>query len=266
MNTNCDPSPLEEWRKRLGGRRRHGCPSRPLAALGYLTRGPMIDGLIEIDRLMLVLLHDEPDERQRQALWLKGFSGARVPWGVEWGGPRQSKFFKNLLLQPMPHARGLRLDAAGKDLLRLGLQLDRDLQRHAHDGRRCRHSTLTLPPLWAGFSPGDTTEIRGGGPELAAYCRRTGQSPAVALHRLRRPYCGSLILPLPWVSHHWRQFTVVLADLSRFARRQVFPLTAPAVALVGYQGAAQYDFLRTRFRPPRVDTPLSPAFPVTVAG
>ena len=55
-----DPlSPLDQWRQRLGGRRRRVQP-RPLAAMGYLADGPVTDGLIEVENLTIVLLYDEP--------------------------------------------------------------------------------------------------------------------------------------------------------------------------------------------------------------
>ena len=141
------PAPLDQWRQQFGGRRHRPALARPVASLGYLCSGPVIEGLIEIDKLVFVVLFDDPDERGRSALRLAGFSGRRIPWGVRWGGPEQSKFFKNLWLQPMPGARGLRLDTASADLLQLGLQLDRDVQRHIRYGRRFKRPQVRLPRL-----------------------------------------------------------------------------------------------------------------------
>ena len=53
-----------------------------------------------------------PSRHGGHSLCAAGFSAGRAPWGVQWGGPAQSTFFKDLLLQPMPGARGLRLDTA----------------------------------------------------------------------------------------------------------------------------------------------------------
>jgi hypothetical protein len=49
-------SPLDQWRQRLGGRRRRRAQPRPLAALGYLANGPVFDGLIEVEKLTIVIL------------------------------------------------------------------------------------------------------------------------------------------------------------------------------------------------------------------
>jgi len=99
---------LQRWRQRFGDRRRR-CPTRPLAAMGYLAHGPVIDDLIEVENLALVVLHDKRDARGRPVLRLAGFSGGRVPWGVRWGGCEHSLFYKNLLLPPVPGGRGPRL-------------------------------------------------------------------------------------------------------------------------------------------------------------
>ena len=86
---------------------------------------------------------------------LAGFGGATVPWGVKWGGAEQCRFLKNLLLQPVPNGPGLRLSTASTDLLRLGLQLDRDLEKHVRHPSLPVRQQLRLPCLWAGFKPSD---------------------------------------------------------------------------------------------------------------
>jgi hypothetical protein len=58
MIATLEPSPLDLWRHRLGGRRRSHTQPRPLAALGYLANGPVTNGLIEVEKLTLVLLYD----------------------------------------------------------------------------------------------------------------------------------------------------------------------------------------------------------------
>ena len=102
---------LDQWRHRFGGRRRRHRRPRPLAALGYLAHGPVLEGLVEIEKLLLVILHDAPIGHGQQMLRLAGFGAARVPWGIKWGGP-SSRFLKNLLLQPVPGGPGLRLSPA----------------------------------------------------------------------------------------------------------------------------------------------------------
>ena len=64
------PSPLDQWRQRLGGRRRRAQP-RPLAAMGYMANGPVSDGLIAVENLTIILLYDQPIRGGRCAFRLK---------------------------------------------------------------------------------------------------------------------------------------------------------------------------------------------------
>ena len=52
----------------------------------------------------------------------------------------------------------------------------------------------------------------------------------------------------PNVSNHWRRAAAVLDDLERFPRRQAFALRQPREDLIGFQDAAEFDFLSSRFR------------------
>jgi hypothetical protein len=107
MIATCEqPSPLDQWRKRLGGRRYRRTEPRPLAALGYLANGPVIDGLVEVENLTILLLYDALIRPGHCALRLAGYFGSRVPWGVRFGGPENCQFFKDLRLQPVPGGRG----------------------------------------------------------------------------------------------------------------------------------------------------------------
>ena len=120
MIATLQPSPLDQWRQRFGGRRRRNRRPRPLAALGYLAHGPVIEGLIEVEKLLLIVLYDAPTGHGQHALRLAGYSGTRVPWGVKWGGAEQCRFLKNLLLQPVPNGPGLRLSTASTDSVAAG--------------------------------------------------------------------------------------------------------------------------------------------------
>jgi hypothetical protein len=173
---------------------------------------------------------------------LAGYAGSRVPWGVRFGGHENCRFYKDLLLQPVAGARGYRLDLANPELLELGLQLDRELDRHTRYLRRQVHAHLRLPKLWAAFRPTDAAAIIGDGPELAVYAARTGKSPECLLERLRRDHRGLIWYPLAWVSHHWEQAVAIFADLNRFPRRQVFCVQQQSDDLVGYQDAAEFHF------------------------
>ena len=231
-------SPLDQWRQRLGGQCRRSQP-RPLAAMGYLVNGPVIDGLIEVEDLTLALLYDEQIRPGHFALRLAGYSGSRVPWGVRFGGRANCRFVKDLMLQPVAGGEGYRLDLANEELLALGLQLDRELDR-----RKQVRERPFLPKLWAGFHAEDAADITGDGPELADYAVRVGRAPSCLLQRLLREHQGLTVYPLAWVSHHWQQAAAIFADLRQFPLRQVFRLPRRD-SLAGFQHAAEFDFSRS---------------------
>lgn len=238
MIATSQPTPLDKWRQRLGGRHRRTEP-RPLAALGYLTDGQVIDGLIDVEKLIFVLLNDELIRPRQCALRLTGHSASRVPWGVCFGGRANLRFVKDLMLQPVPGGDGYRLDAANEELITVGVQLDRELARSR---LRLRERPL-LPKLWAGFSPAKAAGITGDGPELAAYAARVGKPAECLFEQLRRDHQGLSLHPLAWVSHQWQEATAIFADLTRFPERQVLRVQQPD-DLAGYYGAAEFNFSR----------------------
>ena len=242
---------LARWRRSFGARRRRVSGPRPLAALGYLTNGPVTDGLIEIDNLVLAVLYDEAHPGDHTAVWLAGFGGMRSPWGVRWGGPEQSRFLKDFSLRPAAKGRGPRPDVRRNELLRLALQLDRKIERYVRYPRLTRRYRLRLPKLWAGFRASRVARISGDGPELADACRLTRRSAEELLDESRRTHEGLTLFPLEWVSHHWQITSAVLADLEQFPATQVFPLKCLREGLQGFKGAAEYDFYTSRFRTPR---------------
>jgi hypothetical protein len=202
----------------------------------------VIDGLVEVEKLRIIILYDEPLRWRHCALRLAGYSGSRIPWGVRFGGPENCRFCKDLRLQPVPDGPGYRLDLADEGLLTLGLGLERVLDRCAWYSQRQIREHVCLPKLWAAFSPADAMNITGDGPELEAYAQRTGRSPQRLLEHLRRDHLGMTILPLAWVSHHRQQAVAVFADLKRFPRCQVFRLRHIPDDLIGFQGAAEHNF------------------------
>jgi hypothetical protein len=241
-------TPLAQRRRRLGGRRRLLAAPRPAAALGYLADGPVFQDLIEIERLTLVILYDEPEPTGRIALRLAGYAATRVPWGVRFGGPGECRFFKDLALQPVPAGGGYRLNLTRPDVLRLGLKLERQLNRRVRYCPGPMPAQPRLPKLWAGFSAAAAAEIRGDGPELFDYVRHTGQRPEELMARLRRHHAGLVLYPLAWVSHHWQEALTVLVDLAGFPPTQVFALDQLPGSLFGFQGAAEVDLFHSRFR------------------
>jgi hypothetical protein len=208
--------------------------------MAYMTDSPPSDGLIALDKLTLVLLHDEPIGGGACAMRLSGFRGCRVPWGTCFGGPSNCRFAKDLMLQPIAGGNGYRLDVASEELLGLGLQLKRELDRPMRFHQPVR-DRATLPKLWAGFAPDVSAGVYLDGPELAAYASRSGKTPEFLKEQVRREHHGLTLHPLAWVSHHWHTMAAVYADLRHFPKRQVFRLGGRQ-DLAGFQDAAEFDF------------------------
>jgi hypothetical protein len=251
MISTVNLSPLDQWRERFGGKRRRRDLPWPQAALGYLTDGPIVDGLIEIEKLTIVLLYDDPIPGGPCALRLAGYSCHSVPWGVRIGGDGHCSFRKDLFLQPVPNGSGFRLDQANGELIELGLKLDRVLYRHARSGRPLRDRPW-LPTFWAAFPPEVAAHITGDGPELLADAARNGVEPQVLFEWLRRNEKGMVLYPLPWVGHQWEQAAAIFADLTNFPKRQVFRCCRRD-DLAGFYRATEFNFLsRPNARRPRV--------------
>lgn len=241
---------IARWQQQIGqrGNSQHRQMQR-LAALGYLANGPVCQGFIALQHLVLVVLHAEPRQGE---FALAGFSAAPVEWGVAWGGPMRNPFLKDLALEPAAGARGRQLDLSRRRLVELGLQLERDLRRAGRSRRLPLRRRLSLPRLWAGVWAADAHELQGDGPEFANACRRSGNTPRELFRQAARNHQGLKLLPLEWISHRWQQFVAVFAELGRFPQRQVFRLRDPQHDLAGYRGASHFDFYDSRFSGVRI--------------
>jgi hypothetical protein len=206
--------------------------------MGYLIDGQAENGLVEVENLILTLLYDDPIRCDHCALRFVGFSGVRIPWGVLWGGPDQVRFNRDLLLQPLAYSSGLRCDTVQSRVVRLGLNLERALDRH-RPGPQLRR--VVLPRLWAAFYHCDAASVTGDGPELADLVRRQKRPASEQMAAFRREHGNLVLYPLPWVSNCWRPSAKIYAELEHFPRQQVFSLRSPD-DLAGYQAAAQFDF------------------------
>lgn len=236
---------IARWQRQIGqrGDLRHRRIER-LAALGYLAGGPVCQGFIALQHLVLVVLHAAP---RQGALALAGFSAQPVEWGVAWGGPTRNVFLKDLGLEPAEGAHGRRLDLSRSRLVELALQLERDLRRAGRSRHLPLRRKVTLPRLWAGLRNVDARSIEGDGPELAEACRSTGKTPQELLREAGRSHRGLRLLPLDWVSHRWQDFVEVFAEIGRFPRRQVFRMRDADQDLAGYRGASHFNFFESRF-------------------
>jgi hypothetical protein len=216
-----------------------------VGALGYLVHGQIERGLIPIHDLTLVVLYGGAMEPGR---WLAGYTAERVPWGVAWGGAKRHRFLKDLALPPKLGARAARLDLKQAPMLELAFQLSQLIEQYRAQRLPTVQNRIELPRLWAGFERTIAGRLKGAGPELSARCRRRKRCARALLRSSRRSHHGLVLFPLDWVSHHWRNIASVFADVGRFRKRQVFRLAEPSQDLVGYRGAAEFDFYHSRFR------------------
>ena len=216
-----------------------------VAAVGYLAHGQIERGLIPIEELSLVVLYGDAAQPGR---WLAGYSAQRVPWGVAWGGVERNAFLKDLILPPRIGGRMAHLDLQETHLVELAFRLSQLLEQHPMRRLPTVQKRLELPSLWAGFEPAAANRIKPSGPELMALCQHCRKPARQLLRSVRRIHRGLVLFPLEWVSHRWRDVACVFADVGRFRKRQLFRLRDPAQELIGYRGAAEFDFFHSRFR------------------
>jgi hypothetical protein len=238
------------WRRQVAARH-HRTSSywpRPSGALCYLVDGGRRGELAELDKILAMLLYDEPVGRQRPAVRVVGYRACRVDDGVQWGGEGNARIFKNLALAPRPGARGERLDLHDGELLEAALGLDRRVDQAARYPASIRNRPLRLPKLWAGFRSHVASELRGEGPELEALASRFGLSTDCMFRKFQRPHEGLVLCPLAWVSDQLASATAIFAELAGLPRRQAFDLGGFPGGLVGFQDASAFDFYASSFR------------------
>lgn len=226
-----DSSSLKEWRRQMI-QRLSRTPQEPseLVALSYLADGPVVDYLVEVERLTLVVLFEEANSQSFPAVHMAGFCGRRTNQGVVWGGPASSRFFKDLTLKPDYSGRGRRIDTRCGRLLELGLLMNKRLQLHSDRyAHKPRPTKLPLPALWGGFH--------------RSVLRRLGLAPVA-----ERDHFGLHLCPLEAASHHATAATTILADIRSFQRIRVVRLPQLIDGLTGRRGRVSFDFFNSRFR------------------
>jgi hypothetical protein len=92
--------------------------------LGFLVDGGRRGDLIELDKLLLVAVYDDPRDKGRFAIRLCGNRASRVAEGVLWGGCDNARVYRDHSLIPRRGARGLRVDLRRAELLQPALRLD----------------------------------------------------------------------------------------------------------------------------------------------
>jgi hypothetical protein len=205
----------------------------------YVPRGKSKNNLIDIRRLTVCILQDEFDHSEAPRIRFAAYRLVQVPWGVNVGGRDQINLEKDLALAPRRRAYGCRFGRNDQRWIPLALTMDRCLERHARHPYMPRTTELRLPKFWAAIK---TTYLTGDGPEFAKLCEDFQLPPEVALLTCARRYRGHILYPLEFVSHAWRQFSTVFADVSHLFQRQVIRLDGSA-QLAGFHGACQYDLL-----------------------
>ena len=240
------PELQQRWRQQVASqlRRRVVNGPRPLAAITYLVRGRVEDGLVDVRHLSFIALHDKMQEDGSSIIRCAGYSAATVPWGVKIGGADDCKFEKNLAISPGSAARGARFDVLRGELLSLALSLDQVLERHSRYPHLPRRQQLRWPKLWAAFATDVAGRIELAGPEFES--AHLGNECA-AIPPLAGTAAGLALFPLAYVSHAWRQILAIFADLTTIPKRQVISLEPNARNLRGYEGAIEFDLVGSRF-------------------
>lgn len=255
LSEACANSLLARWCGQIGAQRRRRAArgARSLAVLSYLRHAPGAAALVDIRHLVWVVLYDQQRASREPAIRVAGYGVAAVAWGVAFGGAEYHRFEKRLHLAPTSRLGRREFNLAQPDLLALALGLDRCLEHHAAD----RHLPVSrgprLPRLWAALSVADARRVCPAGPEFEA--RRASRARPVPA----RMAGNQVLVPLEFVSHAWQHFVAVYADLRSIPKRQVFHLRAPERDLVGFAGAAQFDFYSSRFSNPTQRSPAAHA-------
>jgi hypothetical protein len=249
VSTRASPELFHRWRQQIARdlRRRATQGPRPLAAISYLVRGPIVEGLVDLRRLVFVTLHDKHLADGWLTTRVASFASLVIPWGVKIGGPEQSRFEKDLSRSPAFGAKGRRFDLAHPEALTLAFDLDRCLERHLRFPQMPRLRQPRWPALWAAFEPCAATDLCGAGPEFEALGPYHGHGQQVLFRASGRPIGGLVAFPLAYVSHAWQQFGAIYANLKSLPKRQVIALDHPAKNLCGFTGAIEFDLLNSRF-------------------
>lgn len=236
---------VERWRRQIG-RRRPYRRSRPLAALGFLRHSSARDcTFVELRHVLLVSLFDDPIGRSAPAMRLVGYGASQIDHGIEWS---DCKFYKDLRIEPEWGASGLQIDSSQTELLHLALRMRAELYRFDRYYPRSARSEPQLPCVWAGFAPADAESLEGDGPEFHGLREKFDLSPEVLLRKFRREYEGLHCYPIEWMGGVLRRALRLFVDLDEMPRVQVFRVGSLPEGLIGFSGAAAYNFYDSRQR------------------
>jgi hypothetical protein len=236
------PELMQRWRQQVGGQRhRRDCRGpRLYAAISYVARGPIRDGLVDLRRVAFVVVQDILRRDGSLATRFRNYAATAVPWGVKIGGAENTRFDKDLSLAPRRNATGRAFAFSDTEFLGLSLDLDRYMERHYRfPGRFGREPRL--PVIWAAFAPKVAQEVRSAGPEFeAAGCQRILRTVSSS---------GASLIPVDHVSHEWRRFGRMMVDLRSVPKRQLVAVDHRGANLAGFMGAIAFDLRQSRFSP-----------------
>lgn len=247
-------NPMDElrrqWRQQISGHRDHRSRDarRGFVTLTFVDRGRTAGTFVDINQISVVLLYeDDTLGNDRVPLRFCCYGVRQVPHGIQWGGADNNRLYKDLTLAPKPGARGRRLDLRHRELAALALRLDRRLSR-ASRYPAAPWPDLRLPQLWAGFRSRDASGLQGEGPEFEAACRSRGDADGALFKNSARQFAGLTLYPFEWVSGQLERATAVFAEVTLRVRRQLFRVSTLPADLIGFSGAAAFDFYSSRYR------------------
>jgi hypothetical protein len=234
------PDPFATWQEQIGRQRgaRLSRGLRPFCAVFFRFRGPTMNGLIELARLRIDVLHDLQGASGPVIHRLARFRPGLVANGIMFGGASRRQLEKNLSMTPGGKWSGRRIAATDSSLLGDALVIDKFLERHSRYPNYPRRSQPRLPRVLVSLSVNHPT---GSGPEFERYCRDTGWPVDLALTSVRRLHRGRWLFPIEFVLHHAQCFGGVYADMTTVSRRQVFRFERTE-DLIGHDGACRFDF------------------------
>lgn len=144
---------MAAWRRQIGYRHllAEARGPRPFAVISYRVDGPLVaDRYVPLGRLTLVALFDHRLGDGTLTTRLVGVAAAAGTEGICYGGPRLSRFDKDLRLAPARGRVGARLDAADDDFFEYAMALERFLERCARHPHMPRSRLPRLPAPEAG--------------------------------------------------------------------------------------------------------------------
>lgn len=233
---------LNRWRYQINRSQSPSRAPRGLGVLGCLTDLEPVNGLVELKRVLITVLYDVRLASGHFAIRMAGYRASREPHGINWGGRGNARFDKDLTLSPRPGGGAKRIDLLNFPTTSWALSADRRINVALRYRTRRVSRGFELPRTWAGFPPSYEKELQGSGPELERLCVRFGISREAMLAKFRREHRGLVLYPLDWVSDHVQRATDLFAEVKGVRRWQVFGIENPHTTLVGFAGAATFDF------------------------